>query len=41
MLLKDSEYIDVKVYGGILNDIDELVKILTSIVKSAQEKQLK
>ena len=38
MLLKDSGYVDFQAYEGMLNDIDELVKMLTSIVKSTQEK---
>ena len=38
MLLKDSEYIDMKSYNSIYPDSVELIKLLISIVKSTKEK---
>jgi four helix bundle protein len=36
MLLKDSEYIDEKVFTSIHNDCSELIKLLASIVKTTK-----
>ena len=38
MLLKDSEYIDEKVFSSIHKDCDELIRLLVSIVKSSKSK---
>lgn len=38
MLLKDSEYIDLKSYNSIHPESIELIKLLVSIVKSTKEK---
>ncbi len=35
-LLKDSDYFDEKVYSSIKQDIDELLKLLTSSIKTAK-----
>ena len=36
MLLKDSEYIDMKSYNSIHQDCSELIKLLASIVKTTK-----
>ena len=36
MLLKDSEYIDLKSYESIQQDCSELIKLLVSIVKTSK-----
>ena len=37
MLLKDSEYIDIKTFESIHKDCDELIRMLVSIVKTTKE----
>ena len=37
MLLKDSEYIDDKMFTSIHKDCDELIRLLVSIVKTAKD----
>jgi four helix bundle protein len=41
MLLKDSEYIDEKIYNSIHQDCCELIKLLASIVKTSKDKMSK
>ena len=36
-LLRDSDYIEEKIAKSLINDIEELVRILTSIVKTTQK----
>ena len=35
-LLKDTDYIDLKVYESIFQDVDEIVKILFAILKKTR-----
>lgn len=37
MLLKDSDFIDIKSYESIETDCDELIRLLVSIVKSTKD----
>jgi four helix bundle protein len=37
MLLKDSEYIDEKMFASIHKDCDELIRLLVSIVKTSKK----
>ena len=37
MLLKDNEYIDQAMYESILPEIEELIKLLVSIIKTSKE----
>ena len=39
-LLYDTNYIEEKLYNSLLNDCDELISILVSIVKTTKNKQL-
>ena len=38
MLLKDSNYIDDKVFNSIISDCKELIKLLISIVKTSKDR---
>ena len=40
MLLKDSEYIDEKTFVSIHKDCVELIRLLTSIIKTTKEKHV-
>jgi four helix bundle protein len=37
MLLKDSKYIDEKIFASVHKDCDELIRLLVSIVKTSKE----
>jgi four helix bundle protein len=37
-LLKDSEYISVRMFNSIIKDCKELIKLLTAIIKSSKPK---
>ena len=37
-LLRDSDYIDAKLAGSLLNDIDEILKIIGAILKTVSRK---
>lgn len=41
MLLKDSDYLDEKIFNSMLADISELIKLLASIVKTSKQNNSK
>jgi len=41
MLLKDSEYMDEKIFTSIHDDCDELIRLLVSIVKTTKQSREK